>query len=100
MAAELTSSNGSATAINDHGVLLVTAVDDETGRFEYDVWIPARNIVAVLPPADPTAAGVFASDINNRGEIIGSQYHVGPDGVTVTSTDLIMWQIGVGGAHQ
>lgn len=95
--AELTALNGYASAINDHGVLLVTAFDTQT---RYLVWIPSRDIVAVLPPADPTAAGVVASDINNRGEIIGSQYHLGPDGSMVVSAELIMWQIAIRGAPQ
>jgi uncharacterized membrane protein len=99
IAATLTDLNGFALAINDHGVLLVNAFNHQTGQFEYDVWVPSRHIVAVLPPADPTATGVVASDINNRGEIIGSQYHASPDG-SVLSTDLIMWQIAIRGAHR
>lgn len=91
--AELTAVNGYASAINDHGALLVTA---QTAQL---VWIPSRDIVATLPPADPTASGVFAVDINNGGEIIGAQYHAGPDGV-VLSTQLIMWEIAIRGAHQ
>jgi hypothetical protein len=98
IAATLTALNGLALAINDHGVLLVNAMNHQTGQFEYDVWVPSRHIVAVLPPADPTATGVVASDINNRGDIIGSQYHASPDGV-VHSTELIMWQIAIRGAH-
>jgi uncharacterized membrane protein len=99
IAATLTALNGFALAINDHGVLLLNAFNDQTGQFEYDVWVPSRHIVAVLLPADPTATGVVASDINNRGEIIGSQYHASPDGI-VLSTELIMWQIAIRGAHQ
>jgi len=96
IAAELTSLNSFATAINDHGVLLVTAL---TAQFEYDVWVPSRHSVATLPPADPTASGVFAADINNHGEIIGAQYHASPDGVVLAS-QLIMWKVAVRGAHQ
>ena len=91
--------NGLALAINDHGVLLVNAFNQQTGQFEYHVWVPRRQVVSVLPPADPSATGVVASDLNNRGEIIGSQYHATPDGI-VLSTDLIMWQIAIRGAHQ
>jgi uncharacterized membrane protein len=94
--AELTTLNGFATAINDHGVLLVITL---TGQLACDVWVPSRNIVATLPPADPTASGVFAADINNRGEIIGTQYHAGPDGGAL-STQLIMWEVAIRGAHQ
>ena len=99
IAATLPALNGLALAINDHGVLLVNAFTHQTGQSEYYVWVPSRHIVAVLPPADPTATGVVASDINNRGEIIGSQYHANPDG-TVVSTELIMWQIAIRGAHR
>jgi uncharacterized membrane protein len=94
--AELTAVNGYASAINDHGALLVTAFGTQTGQL---VWIPSRDIVATLPPADPTASGVFAADINNRGEIIGAQYHTGPDGA-VLSTQLIMWDVAIRGAHK
>jgi len=93
--AELTALNSFALAINDHGVLLVL---DLTGPFGYHVWVPSRDIVAALPPADPTASGVIATDINDRGEIIGMQYVASPDGV-VLSSQLIMWEIGIRGAH-
>jgi uncharacterized membrane protein len=99
IAATLTALSGLALAINDHGVLLVNALNHQTGQFEYDVWVPRRRIVAVLRPEDPTATGVVASDINNRGGIIGSQYHATPDGI-VLSTELIMWQIAIRGAHR
>src|SRR3954447_12446611 len=99
IAATLSTLNGSASAINDHGLLLVNAFNRHTAKFEYHVWVPSRHIISLLPPADPTATGVVASDINNRGEIIGTQYHAGPDG-GVLSTELILWQIAVRGAHQ
>jgi uncharacterized membrane protein len=98
-AATLPALNGLALAINDHGLLLVNAFNGQSGKFEYHVWAPTRHVVAVLPPAHPTATGVVASDINNRGEIIGSEYYATPDGV-VLSTELIMWQIAIRGAHQ
>ena len=94
--AELTTLNSFALAINDHGALVVL---DLSGPFEYDVWVPSRHILAALPPADPTASGVIATDINNRGEIIGMQFHSDPDGV-VLSSQLIMWEIAIRGAHQ
>lgn len=91
--AELTTVNGFASAINDRGALLVAA---QTGQF---VWIPSREIVATLPPADPTASGVVAADINNRGQIIGAQYHSDPNGVLLSS-QLIIWNVAVRGKHQ